>query len=233
MFQLVDPKTGHLRTVIQDPNMRTLADALHKLHGKGGITENCPAEIKTAPLRLPNGEITFVIAVIGTDTNGHTWQIAVPCSKEMRARNTIEIDQLYEVSVLDGGTVDLDGKVDLADGTSVHAVEFLPTPMHYELTDLQKTIVERVVHVLGAEERCRPYRALGKEGPYQRSEPEDWFKHIDGLDYWALSQLVLPPLNVIEYRVAKEFPTLTRQSMTRALSNAGIPLPTRSRRRVA
>lgn len=223
--------TGLASTVYYDRNMRALIDAVDKLIGYAGISEDSNAVIETGLMHLPSGETTHLITLEGCSRNGHAWRIALPPSNEMRASNTFSVRQLYDVSRLEGATVDPYGNVALSDGTQIHAVEFLPTRLHYQLTNLEKTIIRHVIRSLGKQERYRPYQNLGAEGPYQRYRPEEWLKHTGGVDYSVLPDLELPPLNVLEQQLAKLFPSLKRQTMTLALFKAGIPLPPRSRKR--
>ena len=233
MLSLIDPETGHSITVFRDPNMRTLIDAVDKLEKLGGITEDSRAVIETAPLPLPSGKITHLITLVGAGTDGHVWRIALPSSNEVRASDTFGVRRLYEVSVLDGATVELAGNVNLVDGRFIHAVEFLPTLLHHHLTKLEETIIRHVIRLLKAEKPCRPYRSLETEAPFVREGVEELLKYANGLDYSVLPKLVLPPLNVIEHELAKRFPELKRQTMTLAFFKAGIPLPPRSRKRAA
>lgn len=230
---LVESETGRAHKVFLDRNMRALADAVGKLCDVHGITDDCPAVIRVASLQLPTGAITCLISVIGMATDGPVRRVALPPSRQMRASNTFGVRQLYEVERLDGASVDLCGNVTLPDGEFIYAVEFLPTLLHSHLTAREETIMRHVIRSLGEEERCRPYQSLETEASFRREGVEEWLKHTDGLDYAELPELALRPLNVIEHRVAKQFPALKRQTMTLALSKAGILLPPRKRKHAA
>jgi hypothetical protein len=199
--------------------MRTLADALAKLHDLGGIAEDGRAQIRTMPLRLPNGEVSAIVAVIGTPQIG--WQIAMPTSTHFYARGTLGGQQKYEISKLNGAVTDSDGNVQLQDGSYVHNVELEATRLSYQLTEIQQKAIHYALCFLKVEHRC--YRYV-------------YDNVAEGtLDFHEVAEVGkgrLPSLKAIVHYVTKKVTEVSPQAIAAILAESGLRHPRSGRRAV-
>lgn len=223
MLTLIDTESGRtLKLWDGRETMRTLADALTKLHELGSLAHDGQAEIRTRPMRLPNGERSAVVMVIGArDKSG--WGIAMPSAAKFHARDTLGRRQGYEISALHGAIADADGNVELPDGSHVHNVELEPTKLNYELTAVQEKVVHHAICFLRAEDRC--YRYVDNE----------LLPGLRALDYHAVRELGnerLPSLKAIERHVTDRISSVSRQTIATALANSGLRRPRSGRRAV-
>jgi hypothetical protein len=136
------------------PIIRTIADALNKLHELGYPVESSRSQIRApseagkpalfAGLSFRNGEEDETI-------------IAFPSSKGCWAKTTRGVQIYLTLEKLDGAEVDGDGNVSLPDGTSVHAVRFDTLTLPFELTEVEHAIIFLTVCFLKEERTCFYY----------------------------------------------------------------------------
>ena len=215
---LTDKATGRELKLWGGRRMRTLADALEKLHSIGSLSEDGHVDIRTMPMRLPDGDVTSCVSVLTSDPFG--CGVMMPSSASYRATTTLGQRCRYNIVSLDGATSDALGNVELKGGAYVHNVELLPTKLHYQLTPVQEEIVRLTISFMDAEERC--YRYLDATA----------LPGIRALDFSVLSTLTPPRLKAIERNVTRDLSTISRFKIATALARAGLRVP-RSRRRVA
>jgi hypothetical protein len=122
-------------------SMRSIADALEALRGAHRLSEDSLAQIRTEPIRLPTGEVTYIILVISPPHDCEpALGVALPSSDLFTGRSASKDSERFETSRLDRAWVDTNGRVELSDGTCLHAVNVIPTVIRPELTELQKRI---------------------------------------------------------------------------------------------
>ena len=133
-------------------SMRSIADAIERLRAERRFSDHSLAQIRTGPIRLPGGEVTSVVLVIGEPrSNEPSCGVALPSSNFFTARRPGEDPEKIEISRLDRAWVDKDGRVELSDGTLLYAVNVVPTIIHRELTEIQKRIVYWTIKFVGAD----------------------------------------------------------------------------------
>lgn len=190
-------------------SMRSLADAIEKLRELYGIDADS-FSVRTSPLRLQTGELTAVVALLGPD-RAKRHAVMLPSSARFYGVTTLGARVELGTHRLDEALVDLEGNVELADGTYLHAVELVPTPIRPELSEQQRRIVELAVIFVGAQDLC--YRPIDPSLP-------DFFV----FDYSVLPTLKLPSLKVLEGFITRDVPC-GRQTIATALAVAGMRLP--------
>ena len=195
-------------------SMRSIADAIERLRLEGRLSDHSLAQIRTGPFRLPGGEITSIVLIIGEPRNGEpSCGVALPSSDFFTGRSVGGVSERLEISRLDRAWIDNNGRVKLSDGMCLHAVNVVPTPLPWELTELQKRIVYWTIKFIGAEAKCYLY---GPPTP-----------HLEWLDYGRLHKLKLLKLEAIAQYVAENDPQLdaSRQTVANALSASGMRRP--------
>lgn len=215
MMTLVERGTGR-RIRIWDGRgtMRTLADALAKLEELGSLAADAKAEVLVLPMRLPDGRETGIISVGQQITS--SWRIAMPSSAHFTAKDTFGHRRRYPIFRLHGAITDLNGNVDLRDGSLVHGVELTPTRLSYEWTDQQQSILDCAIEFLNAEDRC--YRPVyGELLPGLRC--------LDFAEVAKLGAEPLPSLKAVERHVRRRFPSMSRQTIANVLAAAGLRRP--------
>jgi hypothetical protein len=168
---------------------RTVADALEVVHEKLGVYETTRAEIKIHHLQLPSGECTALVAVLFPDLGCH---VSLPTSARFRGfSERSSQNQLFEISRLDRAKVDSDGSVRLVDGTSLRAVEVIPSHLPYELSKLEKLILWYVI-LLTRSLYC--FRSIHEDLPEQLQQQVSGFH----LDWSRVRTIRVPALKVIK-----------------------------------
>jgi hypothetical protein len=194
-------------------SMRSIADALEALRGAHRLSEDSLAQIRTEPIRLPTGEVTYIILVISPPHDREpALGVALPSSDFFTGRSVAGASEKFEISRLDRAWVDKDGTVALSDGACLHAVNVVPTVICRELTEIQKRIVYLTIKFIGVEAEC------------YRGEPSP---DLAFLDYGAVYGLNFPSLKAIARYIAEQDPTLnvSRQTIANALSACGTRRP--------
>jgi hypothetical protein len=190
--------------------MRTLADALNKLHERGALSEDGQAEVRIAPMQLPDGSTSAAVTVSAFGRS-----VLMPSATHFTAKDMSGALLRREISALAAAVSDADGNVQLADGSSVRAVELERVRLTYKLTLEQENILRCVIKVLNAEDRC--YRPIDVD-----------FPNLVVLDYAKVAELgakKLPSLKTIERDVLKKMPGVTRQTLANVLALAGLRRP--------
>jgi hypothetical protein len=194
-------------------SMRNLPDGLEKLHELQADLGNRPISIKTLPIRLPTGELTAIVALIGPEpSDAPHWAIALPSCAQFLATTTLGGRQRYDVALLNDATVDIGGNVRLTNDIYLHNIELVPTTLRPNLTDRQEIILYFAIFSLQARDRC--LRPLHPSLPYQV-----------GFDYGALSKEKLPSLKELERRITKRMPDAKRHEIATTLAIAGMRQP--------
>jgi hypothetical protein len=135
---------------------RTVADALEVLRQERGVDEISSAEIKVGPFELPSGEATAVVAVVCPDLDCF---VSLPASGWFTAKfESSSQRQRCEISCLHGAKVGPDGSVVLTDRRRLRGVEVVPTPMPYELSQVEQRILSNVIRFTESYGCCRNLR---------------------------------------------------------------------------
>src|SRR4051794_21568279 len=107
--------------------MRSLADALTRLLECDELADGEHIEIRTRPVRLPNGRDSGFVVVIGPPRPlGAISVVRMPSAAVFNASTTLGDRCTYPISKLDGAVCDCDGNAQLATGEYVHAIELMP-----------------------------------------------------------------------------------------------------------
>ena len=207
----VDIGGGRQATVYDGRGLRTIADALEKLRGFGGLPDNGQAHILTLPTRLPDGHRASFVAV-ATCAGPLNVRIAMPMSAYFEAAETYGERKRYDISELEQAVADSDGNIQLADGRFIHAVELVPIKLHRELTETELRIVSHTIRLHGAEDRC--CRAIYGE----------LLPNIRGLDFSVLPTIQLRGLKEIETYITARM-GVGRDAIAKALARAGMRQP--------
>jgi hypothetical protein len=215
---MMEIRTPALQHTIDGPGRcmrRSVADAIEALRNAGKLPEEECAEITAAPLRLPNGEMpSMVFVVCRANPSEPLFGVPLPTSARFTGRRPgKECLESFAISRLDGASIDKDGTIELADGTRLHAVNVVPAPLPWELTEIQKRIVYWTIRFIKAEAECYHY---GPPAP-----------DLEWLDYGTLYGLELPKLEAIAQYIAEADPTInvSRQTIANALSACGMRRP--------
>ena len=197
-------------------SMRSIADAIESLREQGRFSDHSLAQIKTGPILLPTGNQTCVMVVIGEPRPGESsCGVALPSSSFVTARRSGGASEKIETSRLDRAWVDNNGRVELSDGTCLHAVNVIPTVLHRELTDLQKRIVYWTIKFTSADAFRYP----------------SWLpvtEDLEDLDYGSVYGVEVPSLEKIQAYLAERdwaLQSLSRQTIANALSACGMRRP--------
>lgn len=204
-------------------SMRSIADALEALRKMQLLPEDSSVEIRMYPLPLATAEPPFIVLVVSKASSlDHIRGVALPTSHGFRGRRLGgEATETFAIPLLDRATVDKNGIVTLADSTCLSAVNVIPAPLPWELTDLEKRIVYWTIKFIGqeAEAACFLY------GPPSPT--------LEGLDYAQLPKLDVPKLEAIVRYIEindSELP-VCRQTVANALGRSGMRAPLDRRRR--
>jgi hypothetical protein len=205
---------------------RTVADALEVIRQEFGAGEIASAEIKVGPFGLPSGEATAIVMVVCPDLDGF---VSLPASWRFTALSEkCSQRHRFEICCLDEAKVGPDGAVVLTDGRRLRGVEVVPTRMPYELSPVEKRIVENVISYTKAY-GC--FRNLRNDLPphLQLGMPELWV-----LDYGRLHTIPRRPLKAIKGYIETHDPGLTvsMQKIADALAKCGVRVPRRRPRRL-
>ena len=195
-------------------SMRSIADALEALRAAQCFHEHSLAQIRTQFIRLPTGEVTSIVLVIGPPQgNDQSHGVALPSSAYFKGKGESADWEEFQISRLDRAWVDNNGRVELSDGTCFQSVHVIPTVMRPELTELQKRIVYWTIKFIGAEAKCYRY---GPPAPGR-----EW------LDYATLCGLDVPKLEAVAQYIAEKDLDLcaSRQTIANALSVCGMRRP--------
>jgi hypothetical protein len=202
-------------------NRRTVADALEVIRQEFGVDETPGAEIRVGPLLLPSGEATAVVVLICPDLDCY---VSLPASwwfTEFTERSSRR--HRFEILCLDQAKVGPEGSVVLTDGRRLRGVEMVPTHMPYELSRVEKRILQNVIK-LTESDGC--YRNLREDLPehLQPGIPDLWV-----LDFGRLPTISGRKLKAIKVDIEKRDPELSvsNQKIADALAKCGVRVPRR------
>lgn len=178
--------------------------------------------IRAGLLGLPSGAVTTSIALTIPDNKfGGILAFVLPACMNLHAKNTAGTREKYSAADLNGATIEAEGvNVQLADGTWIHAVEFVPMQAMPAFTHRRSRILRQVIFALNAENRC--FR------PVVSSLPDTVMSALHGavaLDFAAIQQERLPPLKQIQQLIFDDMPDVTRSALSETLAAAGMRRP--------
>ena len=204
---------------------RTIGDAIEVLRSDPKFSQDMRATIRVAPLRLPSGDLPFLLVVVCEDVG---LAVSLPSSKKFRAKlahsPTALKPEEWETPLLEEAIVkiiDDQVQVILSDGRRLRRVEIVPYKMPPHLDrprDVQSRRLQNAViaHIVGgvnnAEDRC--YRYIDK-------------KLLPGfrvLDLSTLHVLRLPSLSAIMHDIElnnEELNGISRQTAAECTSETG------------
>jgi len=175
------------------PTRRTIADGLARLEQELGAKPDIGRCHLHVPHR-PSGTALFATLWYRSYA-GDDIIIAYPFSKACRARTTSGARVNLSLDQLDGALIDEDANVLLADGRSVHALEFDVLPHPKDFTDLEHAIVFLTVRFLEAEDIG--FRYMPEPG-------------LRGIDYSRMSELSVSNVKALARYIAAHIGKLPR-----------------------
>jgi hypothetical protein len=131
------------------PIRRSIADGLARLEQESGTKLDIGRCYLHVPRQPSN---TALFATLRYRSEAGDIDIAYPFSKGCRARTASGESINLSLDQLAGAIIHEDAKVLLADGRSVHALEFDPFPHPKDFTDLEHAIVFLTVRFLNEED---------------------------------------------------------------------------------
>jgi hypothetical protein len=196
---------------------RTIADAIDVLRSKVVFDGARTAEIRVGGLRLPSNDIVGLVCVsVESPADDTTFIVSLPTSKQFRAKRQGSAElETFDISQLDGATIDYRGVVELRDGMLLRAVDVKPALLS-DATELDWRIVHHTIAFMGAEQQCY-------------GSPMIWFvpPRLDCSRLSAL-QASIPLLKQIQGYIADVEPALkhlSEQKIADALCKFGVRLP--------
>lgn len=220
---------------LQHRGPRTISEALYAASQKAGFSDVGPADIHVSQLRLPAGDVVFLTRLFVPLIEQNIW---LETSKRFQAKwqNCAVSDSTDK---LDGAKVKADGSVHLTDGRIVVAIDVIPLPLPYELSDLEWVIVKTLIAFLGAERFSLRSLREGIPNRLKRGMPTK--SHVDFARLARLGDpefrkahgIRLPYLKEIAGRIQSQFGhKVSEQTIANALEKVGIRLPARRKSRV-
>jgi hypothetical protein len=211
---------------------RTMADAIEVLHEKAGFGDNDRAEMSIGLLQLPSAEVVGLVQIIfGPQIGDKAYVVSLPTSKQFKAYRTNARQRVcFDIAELDGAVLDGSGKVVLADGIAVRAVEVIPARLPLKPTEFDWRIVHCTLSIVGAA-HCYRYWGYGLPPRLQETVPD-----LRIVDCGTLGGLTLPRLEVFGSYIRERDPTLralSTQQVADTLRKFGIRIPVRRPRYAA
>jgi hypothetical protein len=116
----------------------TIVDALEVLRQLAGFTDDDRAVIRIGPFRLPSGELVGLVDILfEAASQAKICVVSLPTASQFMAiRPGYSRRDRFDIARLDGTAVDGAGKVVLADGRRLRAVEVMPAHLPLEPSEL-------------------------------------------------------------------------------------------------
>lgn len=212
---------------------RTLADALEVLRTDANFQEGDEAEITLGMLKLPSGEIVYLVHV-GFQSAVHqkTFLVSLPTAAKVRARflGDPKLQEL-EMERLNGAIANGRGDLLLSDGAQIRSVEVIPALLPYEITPLDWTIIRQTIAELGIEEHSR-YDPDPDDPGFEAARTYLGRLLLNSIDCSKLTGHPRPPLKSIQARVQDytEFGLISLPKISDTLSKFGMRKPASRRR---
>jgi hypothetical protein len=192
--------------------LRSLADALEKLHEVGSLFDGEHVQIKTQGMPLPDRQ-TGIVAIVGPQRpDGSVWIVWMPPAAKFTAAVT-SARQVHPIDVLNGAVSDREGNVETVDGKYFHGINFIPTPFPPEFTKTQHAIVELATEFLGADDRC--YRPIH----------EELMPEIGFLDFSQVPKVQIQKLKALKHFILRRIPEASPYEIVSALRQSGMRFP--------
>ena len=198
---------------------RTIADAIEVLRQDARFKDTDRARIQVGGLRLPSQETVGLVGVLFDSLDERTFIVFLPTSGEFRAKRPGHSKaDIFDIFELDDAIVDGNCAIQLRNGTVVRAVEVVPAPLPYIVTEMDWSIVHQTIELVGAKGETR-YRF-----------PADLKLPADGLDCGTLPSLQdrIPPLKLIKAHIEDHGPSLkgiSEQQISDSLQKFGMRIP--------
>lgn len=210
---------------------RMIKDACDVLRRQPSFTGSLRARVLVSPLTLPNGANTAVVSVVCSEMS---CAVSLPASASFRGANATGFSTRLPIERLHDASTDIDGNVELADGTHLHAVQLIPTVMNFDLSHDDMWLVHSIVHYIEADRERRGLPSLAYYRVVHEAVPDKY------LDFSRIVGIADPyPLKTIEGVIAAardknpKVPVISRTSLTDLLSKCAMRQPRRSRQRAA
>ena len=198
------------------PQLRSLADTLDLLrHYK--ISETARIEFRAMPLCLPDRSVTTFLALVATEPEQPELYLHLPPTSRFTAISS-DGERSLCASHLRAATVGRDGKVTLADGSSVLVTEFKYSRLPSAFDEVQWQILHIALKV--SEHGREAYRLAHRPG-----QPG-----VRYLDFSRLSRVNVAKLKKIEHAVSRAGIEVSRQKIAEVLKRAGLRIPASSKR---
>lgn len=133
---------------------RTVVDAIETLREQIRAEDNDRAELRIWCMQLPSRDVVRLV-VFFESFPGITLIVSLPTSAFSRGLQPNQSKfQQYDIAELDGASLYGAGTVELKDGTRLRLLEVIPALLPYEISQLDWRIVNHVVSMMGAQDRC-------------------------------------------------------------------------------
>jgi hypothetical protein len=203
---------------------RTIAGVLEVLRANANFEQDDVAEVQIGMLRLPSDQIVGLV-LVSFDSTFHqkTFLVSLPTADRFRAKlENMPGPQEFEISKLDGATINSQSHVPLSDGAQIRGVEVVPALLPYNITALDWAVIRQTIAELGIEEECRydPGELVRKT---LGATPIP-----GGIDCSKLSGREAPLLKVIQARVEDhepDFEKVSLQKIAETLHKFGMRIP--------
>jgi hypothetical protein len=203
-------------------NRRSLADAIELLNAHAGFHTNDRATIRTSQLRVAAKEPIVQLYVIFQSLSSKvTFLVSLPASSHCTsmAPETNTFETIATLSLNDA-LVDYWGNVVLTDRTQLKAVGVIPTPLPYELSNLDCQILRHIIRFMKIDDEV--FRTLGEE---LDSEIRTTLPEIRAIDFQRLPGRKIPLLKQLINSMADsgDFPKVPSvQKISTTLSKCGM-----------
>jgi catechol 2,3-dioxygenase-like lactoylglutathione lyase family enzyme len=120
---------------------RTIADAIDALQKNAGFDGDDRGQIQLGRIRLPSRQVVSLTWVsFESATHQKTFIVKLPTATRFKATSQGQL-LIGDIGLLEGASLDEKGNVELQDGTLIRAVEIVPAPLPYNISDLDSAIV--------------------------------------------------------------------------------------------
>jgi hypothetical protein len=217
----------------QRNSRRAIADAIDVLCMTVGFTETDRGQIHIGLLDLASAQPVGLVQVLfDHPSNDSVYVVSLPTSRHFRAWDpNASRYRRFEIQKLDSAKLHGIGRVVLADGLPLRAVEVIRASLPIEPSELDWRIVHGTIALIGSQERC--YRSLRSQFP---SEGQEMVLDLWFLDCSKLSGLNVPFLRNIAAYMGRKYPTdrpPSEQKIADALDKFGVRPPRQRGRRAA
>ena len=207
---------------------RTIADAIDVLQRSAGFDRDDRGQIQLGRIRLTSREVVSLTRVsFESAAHQKTFIVNLPTATKFKATSQGQMI-IDDIDRLEGATLDEKGNVELQDGALIRAVEIVPAPLPYNISDLDRVIVAATILKLDALEQCS-YSSGAMLSEYAEHDP-----YANLIDCSKLAGFAVPELKIIKGHIADlapKFAAVSEQKISDTLRKFGMRIPSKRTRR--